>query len=549
MHQIIDFARLRLGVKLYPGQAEALNAYYESGQPYWLLLSGRRGGKSLISDIVACYEAMIPDLSQYVRPGEERYVLMVSVREDSAKLHIRQIARLLRHSKELASGIEAIKEDRIQLKNGVTILSLPASARATRGYTASALVMDEAAFFVDTLGNSSAEAIFTALSPTVATFGDQARIVITTSVNTKTGLVYEIYDRAISGELDEWHITKTSTRELNPKVSEKVINQALRRDPESAQAEYFSEFREQLEAFLSSEAVDQCVDRAMTRLESGTGERYLMAIDPALMRDNYAYGIAHIREGVVYVDYINRLKAPVNANYAEDLLRSLVERFKPVSVLCDNASTVQRLKGELPMAYAPFTRQQKLRIYGALKETINLGLVVLPPDDDLLAELKALQIRGGVDISAPKAGRITHDDLADCLALLVDGLQSNRFTGEAHAMPNIFYGEGYEGKSLGHDFIFYPDGSYTLAEGKNTKPHPPGVTFLNCRYRARGCEACVREMEEAGWYEMDRQVAEAKAQEGQADPAPPVHDYLAEQGAERGAQLINNFWKSVRRTK
>jgi hypothetical protein len=549
MHQIIDFARERLGVKLYPGQAEALNAYYESGRSNWLLLSGRRGGKSLISDIVASYEAIVPDLSQYVRPGEERYVLMVSVREDSAKLHIRQIARLLRHSKELASGIEAIKEDRIQLKNGVTILSLPASARATRGYTASALVMDEAAFFVDTLGNSSAEAIFTALSPTVATFGEQSRIVITTSVNTKAGLVYEIYDRATSGELDEWHITKTATRELNPKVSEKVINQALRRDPESAQAEYFSEFREQLEAFLSSEAVDQCVDRSMTRLENGAGERYLMAIDPALMRDNYAYGIAHLQNGVVYVDYINRLKAPVNANYAEDLLRSLVERFKPVSVLCDNASTVQRLKGELPMAYAPFTRQQKLRIYGALKETINLGLVVLPPDDDLLAELKALQIRGGVDISAPKAGRITHDDLADCIALLVDGLQSNQFTGEAHTMPNIFYGDGLEGKSITRDFLYYPDGDWALAEGKNTRPHPPGVTFLNCRHRTRGCEACIREMEEAGWYEMDRQVAEAKAQEGQADPAPPVRDYIAEQGAERSAQLINNFWKSVRRTK
>ena len=101
MHPIIDFAEHTLGVKLYPGQVEALNAYYESGKPNWLLLSGRRGGKSLLSDIITVYEAVIPNLDQYIRPGEERYVLMVSVREDSARVHIRQITKLLRDAKRL----------------------------------------------------------------------------------------------------------------------------------------------------------------------------------------------------------------------------------------------------------------------------------------------------------------------------------------------------------------------------------------------------------------------------------------------------------------
>lgn len=442
MHPIIDFAEHSLGVKLYPGQVEALNAYYESGKPNWLLLSGRRGGKSLISDVICIYEAVIPNLDQYLRPGEERYVLLTSVREDSARVHIRQITKLLRHTKALSNMIQTVKEDRVELKNGVIILSLPASARAARGYTSSCLVMDEASFYVDSLGNSSAEAIFTALSPTTATFGEDARLVITTSVNTKAGLVYDLYDRASQGELEDWHVTKAPTRELNPKVSERIINSALKRDPESAQAEYFAEFREQTEAFLSSEAIDRCVDPELGRGVVEPGINYVMSVDPALMRDSYGFAIGHLESGVVLIDYLKKLRAPVDANGAEDLLKSLVERFKPVGVLCDNPSTVQRLKPQVPMIYTPFSRQQKLRIYGALKEAINLGLIGLPKDDDLLDELKALQIRGGVDISAPKAGRVHTDDLSDCVALLADELLSGAHSHTVTIRKNPFYGDG-----------------------------------------------------------------------------------------------------------
>ena len=442
MTQIIDFARDELGIDLYPGQAQVLSDYTASGKRNLLLLAGRRGGKSLISDVLACYDAAVEDYTGYLRPGEDRYILIVSVRDDSAKLHIRNIAKLLQHGRRTRALIEQIKEDQIILKNDVIILSLPASARAARGYTASTLILDEAAFFMDTFGNSSAEAIFTALSPTVATFGDKSRIVITTSVAAKVGLVYDLYSRATEGELEDWHCVKVSSRDLNPKVSERIIKNAMKRDPEGAAAEYYSEFREQTESFLSSDAIEQCVDPGLSgKVEPGKG--YLMAIDPALMRDNFAYSIGHSEEGLVVIDYIFRLTAPVNANAAEDLLKSLNDRYRPTGILCDNPSTVQRLKGELPMVYTPFSRQQKLRIYGALKEAINLQTIALPKDDDLIAELKALQIRGGVDISAPKSGRITHDDLADVVALIVDGLQG-AYGYTVTVMPSPYLAEGWD---------------------------------------------------------------------------------------------------------
>src|SRR5665648_19896 len=504
MHQIVKFASETLGIELYPGQVAALDEYYSSGQPNWLLLAGRRSGKSLLSDVIACYEALIPDFSGMTRTSEERYVLLVSVRQDSAQLHIRNIAKLLRHKREIGALIEKVSDDRIILKTGVVILSLPASARAARGYTASTLILDEAAFFVDTLGNSSAEAIYTALEPTTATFGELARIVITTSVAAKTGLVYDLYDRALSGELENFYITKVPTNEMNPKVSARTIQAAMKRDAEGAAAEYFAEFRERSEAFFSSEAIERCIDRSfrLPFARQKTSEPVIMAIDPALLRDRYAFGVGHFQDGAVIIDYVKALHPPVDPNEAESLIAALNDKYKPVKILCDNASTVQRLKPKIrAMTYTPFTRPMKLKIYGSLKESINLETIVLPNDNELIDELKSLQIRNGNDIAAPKSGRVTHDDLADVIALICDALMDkSNHPGKITVVPDPF---AYWGLDPDYDW----DSTWGIHKkgSINRRPHPEGVTWETCRYRMKGCESCRDELEAAGVFEQDQE--------------------------------------------
>jgi hypothetical protein len=395
-------------------------AYYASGRPNYLLLAGRRGGKSLLADIIACYEAVVPDFGAALRPGETRHVIIVSVRLDNATLHIRNIVKLLRHTKGLGKLIKLEKQDRLELANGVTILSLPASARAGRGFTASTLIFDELAHFQDTLGNASADAVYDAFSPCVATFGDKGRIIVTTTPAARQGIVFDLFDRA----LDDWHITRKTTQELNPMVSDKTIDRARLRDAESASVEYDAEFSDPVASFLSSDAIDRAIDRGRQPAESGeAGVTYVMAIDPATLGDRYGFIVAHRAENKVILDYAHIIKPPVDPNAAEDLLFDLARRFKPTKIRCDTAATVERLKNKLPaLEYTPFTRPLKLRIYGALKEAANLGNLSLYPDKDLIDELRALQIRNGVDISAPKSGRITHDDLTDCLALCCDAL-------------------------------------------------------------------------------------------------------------------------------
>lgn len=498
MQTITEFAARELGVKLYPGQADALEEYYASGRPNWLFLAGRRSGKSLISDIIAVYESVVPDFGDILRPGETRFVILVSVRADNANLHIQAVKKLLRHTRELGSLIETEAKDRLVLRNGVTILSLPASARAGRGFTASALILDELAHFTDSLGNSSANAVYDAFTPCLATFGERGRLVITTTPGARSGIVYDLYDRAGSGELDDIYITRKGTRDLNPKVSERVIARARQRDAESAAVEYDAEFADPVAAYLDSQALDRAVDRRHKPVDKAQpGLSYMMAIDPAVSQDRYAFLIAHQEGGAVIVDHLKLMRPPINPAAAEDLLGDLVRRFRPYKIRCDTAATVQRLKSAIPaLEYTPFSRPMKLRIYGSLKEALNLGNLVLFQDDDLLDELRALQIRNGVDISAPRSGRVTHDDLSDCLALCCDGLIGD--AGEVLITPNPFYGE-FEGTTR-DDFM--QAGAEWIYSPERAARHSPGATsWENCRYRTRGCQACVNELEQQGWYQ------------------------------------------------
>lgn len=539
---IVDFSE-ELGVKLYPGQAAALMDYYDSGRPNWLFLAGRRGGKSLISDVCACFEATVPDFEGALRPGEERYILLISVRQDSANLHIENIYRLLKRSKALRELIKERTKERISLSNGVSIISLPASGRSVRGYTASTVILDELAHFVDTQGNNSADAVFDAVAPVLATFGDYGRLIITTTPAARTGIVYELFSRADKGELDDFHITRMTSQELNPKVSDRIVKRAMTRDELSASVEYFAEFADPIASFLDSQSIERAIDYRRKRLEKGDAtQRYYMAIDPATMGDRYAFVITHREKDILYLDYSHIMRPPVNPAAAEDLLMELDRKFKPVKIRCDTASTVERLKSKLyHLEYVPFTRPLKLRIFGALKEALNLNQLVLYKDDDLIDELKALQIRNGVDISAPKSGKIKHDDLADCLALCIDAL-AEPVGGKVTFIPNFIYNEEYKPEN----WLYDKDGNARdVGHRVNRNPHPEGVTWQNCPHRNRGCQTCVDEMEADGTNQRLREEDEFFEEQGKLGGPLPAPKWVDPQEA-RDQKTRDLFWNSVR---
>lgn len=76
-------------------------------------------------------------------------------------------------------------------------------------------------------------------------------------------------------------VWRAETVAINPSVDRKFIDAEYEKDPTSARAEYGAEFRDDLESFVSPEAVDRVVARGRTYLPHEPGHRYVGFAAPA----------------------------------------------------------------------------------------------------------------------------------------------------------------------------------------------------------------------------------------------------------------------------
>ena len=74
----------------------------------------------------------------------------------------------------------------------------------------------------------------------------------------RRGVLYDDYRRYYAKDSTVL-VWKAATRVMNPSVPQSVLDEAYERDPASAAAEYGAEFRTDVEAFISREAVEAVV--------------------------------------------------------------------------------------------------------------------------------------------------------------------------------------------------------------------------------------------------------------------------------------------------
>ncbi len=80
-----------------------------------------------------------------------------------------------------------------------------------------------------------------------------------------------------------WH---APTRDMNPTVPQRVIDEAMERDPASAAAEYGAEFRSDIEGFVSRDAIEACVSHGVRERAPVPDPRTRAAILPRLCSRN-----------------------------------------------------------------------------------------------------------------------------------------------------------------------------------------------------------------------------------------------------------------------
>ena len=109
-------------------------------------------------------------------------------------------------------------------------------------------------------------------------------------------------------------------------------------------------------------------------------------------------------------------------------------------------------------------------------------------------------VRNAIIQETPRGMRIAKEkatnkiDALIALSMAHHAAISEKVYSVVQTIPNPFYG--------GAPISEYVEinGQYSHIPKLFRRPHPPGVTWHNCTHRARGCEACIQELEAEGFY-------------------------------------------------
>jgi phage terminase large subunit-like protein len=140
---------------------------------------GRRGGKSFISSLTACFIACFSDFKRYLNAGERAAILILARDRDQAKIVFNYVSGILHAVAPLNAMIDVERADEIELNNGVIIMVKTSDFRAIRGLTVAAAILDEVAFW-DSEGISPDREVLTALRPATSTIPGAKLIAIGT---------------------------------------------------------------------------------------------------------------------------------------------------------------------------------------------------------------------------------------------------------------------------------------------------------------------------------------------------------------------------------
>ena len=446
MTGLVRFARDVLGIDLFPGQQQILTEWAASGKRKAVLALGRRSGKGLMAAVAAIHNATVPDYSAELRPGEQRFIVVVANRLEQAREFIRVVREVLQEAPDadLRAMVDeqATTLDSITFKTGVVIRAMPCSARSTRGLPISLLIFDELAHFVSTEdGYQAGDAIYQALSPSTAQFGHRGYIMATSSPKWAQGVFWRLYSAGMSGA-DDTFVVRRPTWEVNPRITRESLDADFLADPESARVEYGAEFQDGAGAFLTSEAVRACVTEGRRYLPPHGGAVYSAAIDPAFASggDAFTLAIAHTEDGkgrrVDLLDYLEAWRgksAPLNSDAVLDDVAGILRTYRIRSVTSDQFAVVPIADGlrkrGIDVNYQPMTNDLKADMFSTLKRAINTGSIELLDDPALVGELIGLEVRptpgGKAKIGASRSG---HDDRAMAVATAVYGLEAFEFT-------------------------------------------------------------------------------------------------------------------------
>jgi hypothetical protein len=274
------------------------------------------------------------------------------------------------------------------------------------------------AFFpTDDSANPDTE-IIAAIRPAMSTIPN-AMLLCASSPYAQRGALFDAFKRHYGKDGDPILIWKAPTRTMNSTVPQSVIDVALEADPASAAAEYFAQFRTDVETFVTRDVVEAAIIQGRYELPRVEGIRYHAFVDPSGgSSDSMTLAITHMAGTRVIVDAIRERRAPFSP---DDVVKEFSDTLKTYGI---GKVTGDRYAAEWP--------RERFRVHGieyrvADKTKSDLYLSLLPLLNsqriELLDHPRLINQLTGLERRTSRAGKDSidhvpggHDDIANAVA-------------------------------------------------------------------------------------------------------------------------------------
>ena len=469
-----------------------------------ILALGRRGTKSTIASVASNYElyklVRRGDPVKYYdfNPGAQFYILNVAPTDDQANvvfdmiqtqamkcpyLQNRSIHNTLTYF-DLQTDADMAMKGR---KPKASIMSLAGgcSSNALRGRNAIVVIMDEMAFFLDNSGRFSGSEVYKALTPSVASFGADGKVICISSPYAKYGSFYERFNQSFH-EQEITLMFKMYSSMANPKVGTAFLKAARRKDKTGFMCEFGAEFSDSVTAWIEDESeFKRCITKDPPEARGIHGTKYFLGLDLGFKNDGAAVAIVHrdMDTGKIVLDYADVWFSGASdvwdfddsiyqgcRKYAgQDLLtmKDIVNEVKELnkwfplqSGVFDQSSgfaLAERMKmaGLKQIKMENFTDRTNHEVYQLTKRMYAEQLVQLYNHDVLVPEMLSLEgekrSKNITVVRAPNR-RGAHDDISDAYARAV-WLCYREFKSKS---PNVATGAG--GRMAGRGAQNIPSG-------------------------------------------------------------------------------------------
>lgn len=263
----------------------------EEASEVWIPV-GRRGRKSAFATVLGIWEGGFRDHTPFLAPGE-RAMIPVLAHEKFAAGQIRTFAVQMLEEMPVVRGGEPTA-DIVPFSGSCDLHIRAAKVTAGRSRAVPCVILEEVAFFPKDESANPDKDILEGIEPAMAQF-PYRKIIGISSPYAKSGLLWERYNEHYGVDGDRVLVWKAPTLYMNPSAQIAVsVNEAYKKDPTAAAAEYGAEFRDDIMDFLPTSALDECIEKGVTERPKEKGRIYFAFFDPSGgSQDAMTVAVAH----------------------------------------------------------------------------------------------------------------------------------------------------------------------------------------------------------------------------------------------------------------